>query len=112
MGICLPSLWVDQSTSSNDNLVAYKLQHTDGQSVTVTHSVTVNGDLTWCVHVHGQALDPTKCNALKNFPVTITTTVALQLLTLVDTLNICAVEKYTLVLLYHFLRDFSPWTKM
>lgn len=60
-------------------------------NLTVTCSVTVNGDFTWCVHVHGQALDSTKCNALKNFPVTITTKVALnQLLTLVDTLNICA----------------------
>ena len=93
MGIYLPSQWVDQSTSSNDNLVACKLQHTDGQSVTVTRSVTVNGDFTWCVHVHGQALDSTKCNALNIFPVTITTKVALnQLLTLVDTLIICAVH--------------------
>ena len=90
--MCLPSTeWVDQSTSSNDELVACKLQHTGDQSVTVTRSVTVNGDLSWCVHVHGQALDPTKCNALKNFPVSITTKAALnQLLTLVDTLSICA----------------------
>ena len=90
--MCLPSPeWVDQSTSSNDKLVACKLQHTGDQSVTVTRSVTVNGNLSWCVHVHGQALDSTKCNALKNFPVTITTKAALnQLLTLVDTLSICA----------------------
>ena len=86
-----PSQWVDQSTSANDILVACKLQHTDGQSVAVTRSVTVNGDLIWCIHVHSQALDPTKRNALKIFPVTITTKAALnQLLTLVDTLNICA----------------------
>ena len=65
-GICLPSQWVDQTASSNNNLVACKLQHTDGQSVTVTRSVTVNNDLTWCVHVHGQVLDPSKCSALKN----------------------------------------------
>ena len=72
IGMCMPSPeWVDQSMSSNDKLVACKLQHTGDQSVTVTRSVTVNGDLRWCVHVHGQALDPTKCNALKNFPVTI-----------------------------------------
>ena len=90
--MCLPSPeWVDQSTSSNDNLVACKLQHTGNQSVTVTRSVTVNGDLSWCVHVHGQVLHHTKCNALKNFPVTVTTKAALnQLLTSVDTLSICA----------------------
>ena len=53
----------------------------------------VNDDLTWCVDVHGQALDPTKCNALKNFPVTINTKAAFnQLLKLVNTLNICAVH--------------------
>ena len=71
--------------------MACKLQHTDGQSLMVTRSVTVNDDLTWCVHVHDKALVPIKCNALKNFPVTMNTKVALnQLLKLVDTLNICA----------------------
>ena len=51
----------------------------------------VNNELAWCVHVHGQALDPSKCSALKIFPVTINTKAALnQLLKLVDTLNICA----------------------
>ena len=68
-----------------------KLQHTDCQPVTVTRSVTVYDDLTWCIHVHGQALDPTKSSALNSFPVTISTKVALnQLLKLVDTLSICA----------------------
>ena len=44
-----------------------------------------------CVHVHGQALNPSKYKALKIFPVTINTKAALnQLLKLVDTLNICA----------------------
>ena len=51
--------------------------------------MTVNDDLTWCVHV--KALNPTKCNALKKFPVTTNTKAALnQLLKLIDTLNICA----------------------
>ena len=49
--------------------MACKLQHIDGQSVTVTRSVTVKDELTWCVHVHGQTLDPSKCSALKDFPV-------------------------------------------
>ena len=76
---------------TNSELVTCKLQHTDGQPVTVTRSVTVNNDLTWCIHVHGQALDPSKCSALKNFPVTINTKAALnQLLKLVDGLSICA----------------------
>ena len=76
---------------TNSELVTCKLQHTDGQPVTVTRSVTVNNDLTWCIHVHGQALDPSKCSALKNFPVTINTKAALnQLLKLVNGLSICA----------------------
>ena len=71
--------------------MACKLEHIDGRSVTVTRSVVVNSDLTWCIYVHGQALNPSKCSALKTIPETIRTKAALnQLVKLVDTLNICA----------------------
>ena len=87
-GICLPSQWVDQPTTNK--VVTCKLQHSHGQP-TVTRSVTVNDDLTWHVRIHGQTLNTSKCVALKCFPVTIKTKIALnRLLKLVDSLNICA----------------------
>ena len=87
-GICLPSQWVDQSTTNK--VVTCKLQHSHGQP-TVTRSVTVNDDLTWHVRIHGQTLNTSKCVALKCLPVTVKTKIALnRLLKLVDSLNICA----------------------
>ena len=87
----MPSQWVDHSKSTSGILVVCKLQHTDSLPVTVTRSVTVYDDFTWCIHVHGRALDASKCSALNSFGPTIDTKTALnQLLKLVDTLNICA----------------------
>ena len=89
--MCLPSKWVDQSTTSTGQLVACKLEHVDGQSMTVTRSVAVNNDLTWCVHVHGRPLESGRCSALNGVPVTISNKAALnRLLKLVDSLHICA----------------------
>ena len=91
-GLSLPSGWVDQSTSCA--LITCKLQHntkSEGATVVVTHSVVVNEDLSWSIQVHGQPVDKSKCNALKSYPETIKTKLALNgLLQLVDGLNICA----------------------
>ncbi len=67
-----------------------KLQHADDHGVTVIRSIVVNDDYTWCVYVHGHALEHSKCSALTNIPATIRKKEALnKLVRLVDTLNFC-----------------------
>ena len=73
---------MDQSESSK--LMMCKLQHFDEQCV-VTRSVVVNNDLTWSASVHGKVAQ--KCDALKQFPLCITSKPLLsELLVLADTL--------------------------
>ena len=58
-----------------------KLQHntnSKGPKVTVTHSVTVNEELSWSVQIHGKPVHKTNCTPLKSFPETIQTKVAVN----------------------------------
>ena len=57
----------------------------------MTRSVTVHEDLSWSIQVHGRPVDKMKCSALKAFPETIKTKVAVnRFLSMVDSLNVCA----------------------
>ena len=64
---------VDHSKSTNDVLAVRRLQHTDSLPVTVTRF-----DFARCIHVHGRALDASKCSSLNSFAATINTKTALN----------------------------------
>ena len=69
-----------------------KLSEIDGTSaspVSITHTLTVNYDQTWSLHVHGQTLTPDFCHAIASYPSKLTPEQATSLLRRVDTLKVC-----------------------
>ena len=70
-----------------------KLSQIDGKSATpvgVTHTLTVHDDRTWSLHVHGQEVKPSHCNAIINFPSKLSPDVVAVLLKKLDSLCVCA----------------------
>ena len=75
--------WVSQN---------WKLSQIDGTSATpvgVTHTVTVNDDQTWSLHVHGQEVQPSHCNAIKNYPSKLSPYLDADLLKKLDSMRVC-----------------------
>ena len=55
--VTLPdSTWVDQSTSDTIQLCKIASKSSDTTIPTVTHSLSVNSDLSWSIIVHGRRL--------------------------------------------------------
>lgn len=63
--------WSDQSPDGLEKIILCKISQESGSSsqpLTVTHSLTVNSDLTWALFVNGHEVTPNICTALSSFP--------------------------------------------
>ena len=80
--------WCDQSPDTLEKLVLVKL-HTYGDVVQVTHTLTVNSDLTCCLVVNKHLVNFDSCSALHSFSAPMTQEKLSALLSLLDRLIVC-----------------------
>lgn len=84
--------WVDAAAETADSIRLCKFSEVPTQSSqppVITHSLSVNADLTWILHVHNHLVIPQNCAALQSVPETLTTENLHTLLRQVDVLNVC-----------------------
>ena len=87
--LSLPSKsWCDQSPDTLEKLVLVKL-HTYGDVVQVTHTLTVNSDLTCRLVVNKRLVNFDSCGALHSFSAPMTQEKLSALLSLLDRLIVC-----------------------
>ena len=84
--IVLNPQWVDRS-SLPDKIIVCKLSDANDLP-SVTHSIMVNGDLSWKITVHGQCV-PSNCSLLSHVPSKLTVKSFKSLLSIVDTCSVC-----------------------
>ena len=85
--------WSDQSQTPLMSIQLCKLgqQATPiGQSLLVTHCLTISRDLTWTLYVHNHEVDARKCTALNSVLHTLDQQSLASLLDKLDSLNICS----------------------
>ena len=59
------------------------------QPLVITHCLSIECDCTWTVHVHGKQVFRNHCVPLESFPSTLVTSAANNLISLIDSLQVC-----------------------
>ena len=89
----LPAGWADQTTTTPlDKIQLCKVSRapcTASQPVVVTCCLTINSDLTWQAHVHGQTVKPSARSPLSSVPEKLSTVSVAALLKLLETCRVC-----------------------
>ena len=90
--LCLPSkAWCDQSPEGLNKLIFCKLSQfssSNSQPLIVTHSLTVNSDLTWKLFILNHEIT-TSCSILETFPSRLSEETFSKLLAKLDSASIC-----------------------
>ena len=102
--INLPQKWNYFSNSNNTELHVYKIEDMNAygnmnpsqHSFTVSHSIAINKNLMWSLHVHGQQVDSTLCTSLT------------EILTRAGLCNSCKLYRPTLRKLCNCLKHRTP----
>ena len=90
--LVLPEGWSVKFESSVDHIDIWKVgcqNSVISQPATVTTCLSIFEDLTWRLYVHGKVVNILSCIALVHIPVTLNATSTMELLSLIDTLNVC-----------------------
>ena len=88
--LILPSsCWSDQTQDKDETIMLCRMSHTPKQ-LTVTHSLSINADLSWTLFVNQHQVEVTTCSALKAFAGPMSTDKLSQLLLTLDRLPVCA----------------------
>ena len=83
------SFWSDQSPESLETIMLCRISR-KAQPLIVTHSLTINVDLSWTLFVNQHKIDADTCVALRSFAGPLNGVKLSQLLATVDKLLICA----------------------
>ena len=90
--LVLPEGWSVKFESSVDHIDIWKVgcqNSVMSQPATVTTCLSIFEDLTWRLYVHGKVVNILSCIVLVHIPVTLNATSTMELLSLIDTLNVC-----------------------
>ena len=87
--VVIPSQWHDLSLNPHGKLQLFKIREQSSSSspVAITHSVVVNEDCTWKLHVHGHHVHP---QALSCIPAKLQASTMQKLLSTVGQMRVCA----------------------
>ena len=83
------SFWSDQSPENLETIMLCRISRKT-QPLTVTHSLTINADLSWTLFVNQHKVDTDTCIALKSFAGPLNDDKLSQLLVAIDKLLVCA----------------------
>ncbi|SMN01853.1 hypothetical protein SPONN_126 [uncultured Candidatus Thioglobus sp.] len=85
--------WVDITTEPVNVIHMCKFSDVSTPSTqrppVITHSLSVNANLTWTLHIHGHPVSPQSCTVLQSVPGTLTSESLHALLQLVDDSKVC-----------------------
>ena len=80
--------WTDKS-SLPANLLLVKIKDTSSTCPIITHSLRVEGDLSWSLTVHGVQVSSSSCSALSSIPSNLNTESIHLILSTIDRASVC-----------------------
>ena len=87
--LVLPEGWSVKLESSANYVDICKIGSVTSQPAVVTTCLSIFTDLTWKLYVHGKVVSVSGCTALAHTPATLNPTFTAELLSQIDTLNVC-----------------------